>query len=123
MSEEKRVLRVQFANRLIIELKKRGFDARLYGKASGGKILVGKVLEFDHGSAALRGFIKQGFGASSMLVTFKVLSEKNAPLADFDVLASSGGKGGVFNMGSFMEDHIADASVQTAKYLDKKASD
>lgn len=122
VNEEKHTVKSQFANQLIVWLKKKGFNAKPYAKGGSGKILEGVVTKFDHGSAAGRAFIGMGAGSSNMVIAFKLMSEKNAPLADFDVVATSGGRGGVFSMGSFMEAHLSDGAEQTAEYLSKKAN-
>lgn len=122
VDQEKKQIKMMLHDEIANALRKQGFvNAKVYspGAATANAVIVdGSVTAFEHGSAAGRMFVGMGAGSSNMFVDLKVTRGKNL-LTDLQVVATSGGRGGVFSMGSFMKAHVEDAAKQTAKYFDK----
>lgn len=119
VNEEKSVIKQRLSSEIIAQLKKRGFKAAPWSASQNGVVLHGTVTKFEHGSAAARGFVGMGAGSSNLFVPMK-LSKGRETIAEFEVVATSGGRGGVFSMSSFMDAHISDAGEKTAEYIAKR---
>jgi hypothetical protein len=120
IAQEKRMLNQLLADQLIVDLKKRGFvGAKHFEQGSNGVLLEGTVTLFDHGSGAARYLVGMGAGSSNLHIDVK-LTRDTETLADFTVVATSGGRGGIDAMGSFLEAHITDASEKITDYIMNK---
>ena len=117
--EEKKFITTQFHTMIVEQLRKKGYTAELTTKKKkGGFVVKGNVRHFDHGSAAARGLVGMGAGSSNMFTDFKILDMTNKKvLAKFEVIATSGGRGGWSAMGSFMEAHLEDGAEKVADYI------
>ncbi len=119
LNEEKATINDRFHKMIVMELQKKGYNAKpAQSVADQGFGLKGNVSRFDHGSGAARALVGMGAGSSNMYTDFKVydMSTKKV-LAEFEVIATSGGRGGLSAMSSFMEAHLIDGSEQTAEYI------
>ena len=122
VDEEKKRIRIELPEEIVQRLQKKGFNAKAFtgNSAANAIILEGSVGKVDHGSAAARAFVGMGSGSSNMVIDIKITKAKVA-IADFQIVASSGGRGGWTSMGSFIKAHIVDAASRTADYLAKHA--
>lgn len=116
--QEKVFLNQGLSEQLISDLKKKGFNAKRYSPSEKGAVLEGSVPLFEHGSGAARALVGMGAGSSNLHLAVK-LHRGNTTLADFDVVATSGGRGGLISTGSFIDAHISDASEKIVEYLEK----
>ncbi len=119
VNQEKREIESRFAQMIVSQLVKRGYKASVSeGTAKSGVVLSGKVTKIEHGSAAARIMVGMGAGSANMFTNFK-LEDRTAGkmLSKFQVIATSGGRGGFMAAGSFMEAHLEDGSTKTAQYL------
>ena len=82
-------------------------------------MLEGKAPLFEHGSGAARALVGMGAGSSNLHLAI-TLHRGSFVLADFDVVATSGGRGGLISMSSFIHAHMTDASEKIAEYLENK---
>lgn len=117
---EKAMIKSSFADLVVRELKKKGFNAKLYegSKDDANVVLQGKVTKFDHGSGALRFIFGFGAGSSNMFIhTLLYKGKPQAVLADFDVIATSGGNA---NPAGFINAHMEDGAEKTAEYVAEK---
>jgi hypothetical protein len=119
IDEEKAAIESRYHRMIADELRKKGYTVET-GNApkKSGLVLTGKVSRFEHGSGAARMFVGMGAGSSNMFTDF-VLEDRTAKktLTKFEVIATSGGRGGVFSTGSFMEAHLTDGSKKAASYI------
>lgn len=120
IAEEKTLIKELFAPEIIAQLKKKGFQASRPEKGQKGITLTGNISLFEHGSAASRMFVGMGAGSSNLHMNVK-LQKEGKTISDFDVIATSGGRGGLSAVSSFLKAHIEDGAEKTAEYLDKNA--
>jgi len=116
--QEKTIIRERFTALLIDWLRKKGFKPQPYSAELANKapVLETVVTGFDHGSGAARALIGMGAGSSNMEIRVR-LTRGQKTLSDFDVVATSGGRGGLISMSSFLEAHITDGTEKIADYL------
>ncbi|MEZ4815350.1 MAG: DUF4410 domain-containing protein [Bdellovibrionota bacterium] len=110
-------------NRMIAEqLKKKGFNAQAtLVPAKSGLALKGKVSKFEHGSAAARILVGMGAGSSDLYTDFELVDvDSQKRLAKFEIIATSGGSGGMQAAGSYMSAHLENGSEKVAEYLTQK---
>ncbi len=119
INEEKEVIESRYHRMIADALRKKGYTVET-GTApkKGALVLSGKVTRFEHGSGAARFWVGMGAGSSNMFTDF-VLEDRSAKktLSKFEVIATSGGRGGAFAAGSFMEAHLEDGSNKAASYI------
>ncbi len=120
VNEEKTIIHDRLAEQLIGDLVKKGFKAKRYVAGDKGLVLETTAFLFEHGSGAARALVGMGAGSSNLHVLVK-LHHGADTLADFDVIATSGGRGGLISMSTFIHAHLTDASEKTVEYLDKHA--
>lgn len=121
VSDEKKIIKHGLASEIIIQLNKRGFVGKPYAPGAKGVVLDGVVTLFEHGSGAARAWVGMGAGSSNMHVDVK-LHRGAETLADLEVIATSGGRGGLTAMASFLHAHMQDAAAKTVKYLEQRAN-
>lgn len=123
VSQEKTIIKQRLAEKIVEALTKKGFKAKLHSGSSdtNAVTLQGDVTAFDHGNSASRTFIGFGAGSSNMSVNLKAFKGRES-LAEFQVIATSGGRGGLTAIGSFLNAHIGDAAEKTAEYFHKKVN-
>lgn len=121
VSEEKKLIKQLLADEIVVQLKKRGFTARHWDGKESGTLVDGTVTLFEHGSGAARMFVGMGAGSSNLHMNMKV-SKGRETLADFTVIATSGGRGGLSSLSSFLQAHITDGAEKTAEYIAKQAN-
>ena len=121
ISQERTEIESRYHRMIGDALKKRGYDAHsTTGRKDSGIVLFGKITRFEHGSGAARALVGMGAGSSN-LFTDLVLEDrsKKQVLARFEVIGTSGGRGGLGATGGFLKAHLEDGSEQTAKYIDE----
>ena len=119
---ERATIQNRFGGMIVAALSKMGYKAQTTDKPTKKGVLVkGNVTKFDHGSGAARAFVGMGAGSSNMFTDFEVVDMKTKNiLTKFEVIATSGGRGGLSATGSFMEAHLVDGSEKVADYLSGK---
>ena len=117
--EEKETIKKDFHKMIAEELTKRGYKAQAAtGKPTTGVGIYGNVRHFDHGSAAARAMVGMGAGSSNLFTDFQIVNLANSEeLAKLEVIATSGGRGGLMSMGSFLEAHLIDGSEKLSDYI------
>jgi hypothetical protein len=105
-------LRTQFPAKVVAALKDEGYQAAgLAGNAAPppNAVVINTVMnKFDAGSKAARALV--GFGSGKSFLELDVQFNKaGAPITNFSIEASSGGRGGWGAMGSWLENHIDDS--------------
>ena len=118
-TEEKQRISENFHKIIVSELRRRGFNPMVGDtKKKGAVILKGNVKFFDHGSAAARAMVGMGAGSSNMFTDFELIRrDDNTTLTKFEIIATSGGRGGFSAMGSFMDAHLLDGAEKAAEYI------
>ena len=110
----------KFSKMIVEALRKKGYTADLANK-SGKKnklTLSGKVSQVKNGSSAARMLVGMGAGSAKMFTNFKLTNSKtNEVISGFEIIATSGGRGGVFAAGRFMSAHLTDGSNKVAEYF------
>jgi hypothetical protein len=124
VAEEKSTIAGEFNRRIAEALRKRGYNAKAVNQpAKSGLVLTGKVTKVEHGSAAARILVGMGSGAANMFTDFKLEDRTAAKtLGEFQVIATSGGEGGLNASGSYVETHLNDGAKKTAEYIDNSNS-
>ncbi len=120
--EEKATIQQRYNQQIAEALRKKGFNAKaVTERVNSGIVLVGSVSRFEHGSAAARMMVGMGAGSSNLFTDFKIEERGQAPkvLSKFEVIATSGGRGGWSAGGSFMEAHLSDGAEKVAEYVEK----
>ena len=116
----RQTLQTTYAQKLVAGLRERGFDAALHtgdpGTEAGAVVVTLKPTMFDAGSNAARMMVGMGAGAS-YLQTDVILAKDGRTVADFGLDASSGGRGGVFALGNWLDTHIDDSVSQFVEYF------
>lgn len=121
IKQEKTEISDQYHRMIVMELKKRGYNAKPAKSAKSGVALKGNVRRLEHGSGAARFWVGMGAGSSNMYTDFKMIDVTNKkPIGEFEIIATSGGRGGWSAMGSFMKAHLADGAKKSAEYIDKE---
>jgi hypothetical protein len=124
VDEEKKQIEQRFNRDIAEQLRKKGFKAEAVSVLpKTGLVLIGSVTRFEHGSAAARIFVGMGAGSSNMFTDFQlkdVATEKT--LAKFEIIATSGGNGGLQAAGGYIKAHLIDGSEKTAEYIAKANS-
>ncbi len=122
LKEEKAEIAERYHSMLISKLIEFGYKAEMAPKnASEGIAIKGKVTRFDHGSGAARALVGMGAGASNLYTDFVVMDMTNKEvIGKFEVIATSGGRGGLSAMSSFIDAHLTDGSEKAAEYLTGK---
>lgn len=117
----KKELHSRYHHTVVTELRKQGFTATAADKRPAkGKVLEGKVTGIENGSAAARMFVGMGAGSANMFSKFTLTDlASGKQLTRFEVIGTSGGRGGWAAAGSFLDAHITDSSMKTAEYLAK----
>jgi hypothetical protein len=127
IADEKKTIHETMAPRLVSKLAENGFAqaAVLNGPSAAPDALVLEMalIRYNHGEGALRGNVGLGAGRSSVHFTCRLWkgAARDKPVGDFDVSADSGNQGGWTNMGSFLDEHLRDATDALAEYLASKA--
>jgi hypothetical protein len=120
VNEEKAAIENSYSQRVADALRKKGYNAKAVSGAAHGLVLSGKVTRFEHGSAAARIMVGMGAGSSNIFTDFKLEDrDKAKTLSKFEVIATSGGRGGLAAAGSFMDSHMEDGAEKAADYIDK----
>jgi len=119
ISEEKTIIEGRFAKMIVDQLIKKGYKAELVtGSQKKGVVITGHVTRFEHGSGAARMWVGMGAGSSNLFTDFKIEDRsKGSTLSKFEVIATSGGRGGLAATGSFMDAHLEDGSKKVAEYV------
>lgn len=122
VEEEKESINKEFHKMIAAELTKRGYKASVANdKVKSGVGVYGNVRKFDHGSAAARAMVGMGAGSSNLFTDFEIKNiSSNEEMAKLEVIATSGGRGGLASMGSFLESHLIDGSEKLADYITGK---
>ncbi len=125
VEDERKIIKESLSTMIVEQLNKAGFSAKVYTPSEkildNTYLLEGKVTRFEHGSGAARMLVGMGAGSSNMYIPVKVFNAKSKKsVAEFEVVATSGGRGGLISMGSFLDAHMADASEKIAQYLGEK---
>ena len=115
---EKKMMEQDLGNIIASELQKRGFNILKTQKGS-PFVLEGIVVSLDRGSSTKRAWIGFGAGQSKLIVKVKIYNENNL-MREFEVLADSGSRQGVFSMGSFLKTHMKNTAREIATFLEKK---
>jgi hypothetical protein len=84
--------------------------------------LSGEVTGYDPGDAASRALVGFGAGSSNMRTSFTLENYYDGnTVTQFEVIATSGGNGGLQSIGSYLETHLKDGANKAADYLAGKA--
>jgi hypothetical protein len=120
LTEERKKIESTYDRQIADALIAKGFNVKV-GKAptKSGKVIAGKVTRFDHGSASGRFWMGAfGVGASKLYTDVKIHDNSTGKtLALFEVIATSGGRGGIIALGSFIDSHLNDGSKKIAQYI------
>jgi hypothetical protein len=116
--KEKIELEQNLGNIIASELQSRGFNIVTTQKNS-KFVLEGIVVSLDRGSSTQRAWIGFGAGQSKLVVKVKIYNKKNL-MREFEVLADSGSRQGVFSMGSFLKTHMKNTAREIATFLETK---
>jgi hypothetical protein len=111
-------LQTSYAPRLAAAMQAAGLRAMVAGPGvpPDAVFIYLQVTKFDAGSNAARAMVGFGAGASYML-TVVAVRRGQAPLAEFTVDASSGGRGGLGALGSWLDTHLAQSVDSITAYL------
>jgi len=122
INDEKKIIKTTLTEDVVGQMKKRGLNAQVYNdKAPKGAVVIeGTVVRFEHGSGAARALVGMGAGSSNMVTRVKAHKD-NETVSEFEVIATSGGRGGLNSMSSFLEAHLIDASEKIAEYVAERA--
>ena len=112
--------------RLVRHLQAQGFNAirRDQSQTTRNAIVIdGKITLNDRGSWALRAFVGFGTGATRLESSVRAYRlRSDAPLADFDVHATSGWSGGcVMGFGDFIPTDSENTAIAIANYIAEQA--
>lgn len=120
VADEKRAIRDLYSKRIAEELRKRGYAAEAVdAPVKSGIVITGKVSRVEHGSAAARMLVGMGSGSANLYTNFRVEDRAQAKvLSRFEVIATSGGRGGLTAAGSFLDGHLTDGAEKVAEYID-----
>ena len=118
--QERQAIDASYKQRIVDALKAKGFNAKIAsGRVKSGLVLSGAVTKFEHGSAAARIMVGMGAGSSNIYTTLQVDDRDHAKtLSKFEVIATSGGQGGIVASGSFMDTHMRDGAEKVATYFE-----
>jgi hypothetical protein len=120
-AEEQRVIEERYAPLLQQALMKRGYRTHLAsaGAPSGISLtLSGHVTRYDPGSATKRVLVGFGSGSSSMHTAFTLENfYDDSVVTQFEIIATSGGNGGLQSLRSYLETHLEDGASKAADYL------
>jgi hypothetical protein len=119
VNKSKATIKSLFHRKIISNLKKHGFKQAKKSSKADYKIMV-DIAHVDHGSSAKRLMLGFGAGASKMVMDVKAFQKTKEPVAEFEVIATSGGRAGFNALGSFLEAHLVDASKKVADYFNSK---
>lgn len=120
VNQEKSEIEARYSAMIVEQLRKKGFNATVAkGPVKTGVVLTGNVTLVQHGSAAARIFAGgMGAGSANMFTNFKLEDKTDGKvLSKFEVIATSGGRGGLAAAGSFLDAHLADGSQKVAQYI------
>jgi hypothetical protein len=111
-------LQTSYAPRLAAALQAAGLRAMVAGPTvPPTAVFVNlQVTKFDAGSNAARAMVGFGAGASYLLTVVSV-HRGQTPLAEFTVDATSGGRGGLGALGSWLDTHLAQSIDSITAYL------
>jgi hypothetical protein len=120
-NEERAAIEELYSRKIALALRAKGFDAKpVTAPVKAGIVISGRVTRFEHGSGAARALVGWGAGSSNLYTNFKIEDRSQAKLlSKFEVIATSGGQGGLANTGSFMEKHLADGAEKVVDYIVK----
>lgn len=109
----------RFNHAVAEQLRRKGFSADAVESApSSGMVLTGKVTKIENGSAAARILVGMGAGSANMYTDFKLSDVKSQKvLGKFEIIATSGGNGGLQAAGSYLNAHIKDGAEKAAAYI------
>jgi Domain of unknown function (DUF4410) len=119
VGEEKALIKSRFARQIADELRKKGFAAQaVTERPKSGVVLSGHVTRFEHGSAAARILVGMGAGSSNLYTDFELANVATKQvLSKFEVIATSGGNGGLQSAGGYIDAHLNDGAEKTAEYI------
>ncbi|MBA2403946.1 MAG: DUF4410 domain-containing protein [Bdellovibrionales bacterium] len=119
INDEKQIIATRYNAMIADALRKKGYNAQaVKDPQNKGIVISGKVSRFDHGSGAARFWVGMGAGSSDMFTDLLIEDRtKKVTLSKFEVIATSGGRGGLGATGSFMDEHLLDGSEKAAAYI------
>ncbi len=123
IAAEKDTIRAEFHRKIVDALKARGFlaEAAPADAKQPGTYLSGKVTRFEHGSGAARFWVGMGSGSSNLFTDFTLEDAAAAKvLSKFEVIGTSGGRGGWTALSSFLEAHLDDGALKVSQYLNRE---
>ncbi len=125
VASEKASIENAYNMRIVDALKAKGFNASVAnGPVTKGLVLSGKVTKVEHGSAAARIMVGMGAGSANMFTDFKLEDRTTKKvLSKFEVIATSGGTGGLQAAGSYLDAHLQDGSKKVAEYISGEKKD
>jgi hypothetical protein len=101
------------------DLSNLGYKAEFSTKpVTHGLVLSGRVNRFEHGSESARIWVGMGAGSSNLYTGF-ILEDRTQKkiIAQFEVISTSGGEGGIAGASEFMQTQVNDGAKKTAEYL------
>lgn len=121
-SSDLRKIESNYASEIARELREDGYNANAVSTtAKTGIVITGAVTMIDRGSAAKRMWVGMGAGASNLETNFTVEDRSQRKiLSKFEVKATSGGRGGLASVSSFIDEHMSDGGEQVADYISGK---
>lgn len=123
VGEIKATLHARYGREIAEQLRHKGFRAEAVDKAPrSGVVLSGKVTRVENGSAAARIFVGMGAGSANLYTDFQLLLPNGEILSEFEIIATSGGNGGLQASGSYLKAHIQDGAEKTAQYISESNS-
>jgi hypothetical protein len=124
VGEEKSEIKNRFARLVADELRKKGMNATVVNApVQSGLVLQGHVTRFEHGSAAARILVGMGAGSSNMYTDFELTNAATKEvLSKFEIIATSGGSGGLQAAGGYIGAHLTDGAEKAADYIAKSNS-
>lgn len=117
VGDEKSEVKSRYFRMVADSLRKKGFNA-VTEPVKGGLVLTGQVTRFEHGSAAARILVGMGAGSSNMYTNFVLTNPTtHQTLSRFEIIATSGGNGGLQAAGGYINAHLVDGAAKAAEYI------
>lgn len=121
-SSDLRKIESSYAAQIAKALRDEGYNANAVSTvAKAGIVITGNVTMLDRGSAAKRMWVGMGAGSSNLDTNFTIEDRTNHKvLSKFEIKATSGGRGGLVSVGSFVEEHMSDGGEKVADFISGK---